>query len=163
MKIYKNVLDSNAFINLFHGILGSPWTYAYPINNNQKKEDHSFYFEAMIFNNCEIKNPEVLDACGPLLNFLSENKDGDISLRRLKANFYMGGETFVEHTPHLDFKRPYKAFVYFLNTNNGYTKVLDSKAPSVENSGVSFLSNELHSSTNCTDSNKRLTINVNYW
>jgi hypothetical protein len=140
-----------------------PWTYACPINKNQKNEDDSYYFEGMIFNDFEIINRVVLEACGPLLNFLSENKDGDISLRRLKANFYQGGETFIEHTPHIDFERPYKAFVYFLNTNNGYTKVLGSKAPSVENSGVSFLSNESHSSTNCTNFSKRLTLNVNYW
>jgi len=53
--------------------------------------------------------------------------------------------------------------VYYINTNNGYTKLIDETIiTSEENKLLTFDSNTKHTGTTCTDENVRIVLNINY-
>jgi len=56
-----------------------------------------------------------------------------------------------------------KTAIFYLNTNNGYTKFKKGgKIKSVENRMVIFNSNQEHAGYTCTDENVRIVMNFNY-
>jgi hypothetical protein len=86
------------------------------------------------------------------------------ALIRAKVNLYLRNDTFIEHGAHRDFGYPHKAFILYLNTNNGFTRLVDGQViESVANRGVVFSGNEFHNSTNCTDALYRANISINYF
>ena len=53
--------------------------------------------------------------------------------------------------------------IFYLNTNNGYTKFEDGTIiSSIENRLVTFPSTMLHTGTSCTDTKYRLVLNLVY-
>jgi hypothetical protein len=154
-----DVLNDTDFKNLMTVVEQIPYTFQPYLNHEQEMDkDKSCYFATTLFNYYTIYNPQVFELCKPLLEALDVK-----ALFRMKINLYVGESKFIEHAPHRDTKFKSKAFVYYLNTNNGYTKIGDTKIPSRENCGVILDGNTLHQSTNCTDQQKRLTLNLNYF
>ena len=82
----------------------------------------------------------------------------------IKANLYPSLNKIIEHGSHVDQNFKHNGFIYYLNTNNGYTKLSDgTKIESIENRGLFFDSSLPHQSTNCTDQNIRINLNFNYF
>ena len=53
--------------------------------------------------------------------------------------------------------------VYYINSNNGYTKLIDQTIVlSEENKLLTFDSNIRHTGATCTDENVRIVLNINY-
>ena len=88
---------------------------------------------------------------------------------RIKANLSIQQSHITEAGMHIDPPAKTKhttmiTSIYYLNTNNGYTKLEDgTKIKSVANRLVSFNSNILHTGSTCTDSKVRVAINLNYF
>ena len=85
------------------------------------------------------------------------------ALLRAKANLYLSTPKIYEHEIHSDFADESKACVFYVNTNNGYTRVGNEKIPSVANRAVIFPSKIYHRSTSCSDQQIRVNININYY
>tara|TARA_B100000427_G_scaffold57452_1_gene45048 strand:- start:952 stop:1515 length:564 start_codon:yes stop_codon:yes gene_type:complete len=99
------------------------------------------------------------------------DKLGMKSLLRCKANMQMRTEKIVERQLHQDRpngcdpnKDPYTIAVYYLNTNDGYTKFEDGrKVESIANRMAIFSPKLKHASTTCTNQKRRLILNMNYF
>jgi hypothetical protein len=156
-RIY-DVLSETEFKNLLNMVDQIPYSFQPYLNEEQDTADKACYFATTLFNDYVVYYPPVFEVCRPLLLKLDVK-----SLRRMKINLFVGESKIVEHAAHRDTDFKCKAFVFYLNTNNGYTKIGDIKIPSIENTGVKLDSNALHHSTNCTDKQRRLTLNLNYF
>ena len=57
-----------------------------------------------------------------------------------------------------------KTSIFYVNTNDGYTEFEDGTVvESVENRLVTFPSPLKHTGTSCTDTSRRMVININYF
>jgi hypothetical protein len=106
---------------------------------------------------------EGLNAISPLLDRLNPY----LILRiKINLNTYVGSE-IIEGGMHTDYEsniKDFKTAVFYINTNNGYTRFEDTneKVYSVENRIVIFDGNRKHTGTNCTNAKGRFVININY-
>ncbi len=83
---------------------------------------------------------------------------------RIKINLFPNTETIREHGVHHDYPFDHKGALFYLNTNNGYTKLEDgTKIKSVENRLLLFDSSKPHRGSTCSDSPARININFNYF
>ena len=158
-KIINNFLEKDQFLNLQNIITSDsfPWYLVKGINtigDNQYQLVHSIYkayeVNSVFFNNLK-----------PLIEKLNAK-----ALIRIKANFIPKTNKIIEHGYHTDFKNiKNKTAVYYINSNNGYTKFKKDKfiSNSEENKILIFDSNELHTGTSCTDVDYRIVININYF
>lgn len=162
VQIIDNFLDQQDFKTITTLMESSefPWFYnpgvikANDVRLNQYQFTHTFYQN-------DIPCSNYFDLLMPLVN-----KINPIALLRIKANLNPRTEQIIEHGYHTDFSRcapTQKTAVYYLNTNNGFTKFEDgTKVESIENRLVIFNTLTLHTGTTCTDVNRRLLINLNY-
>lgn len=85
------------------------------------------------------------------------------SLIRIKANLAPRTEKIHEHGWHTDNNLNCKTAVYYINTNNGYTKFKNGDfVESIANRLVIFDSNMEHTGSSCTDQKIRCVINLNF-
>lgn len=89
------------------------------------------------------------------------------TLHRIKANLITVTPTIIEHGFHydnLERNSGMKVAIFYVNTNNGYTKFDDGrKVESVENRLAIFDGELFHTGSSCTDENTRVVINFNYF
>jgi len=85
-------------------------------------------------------------------------------LVRVKANLNTNTHTCFERQFHRDVDLDCKTAVYYVNTNDGYTKFEDgTKIESVANRIAIFESGLKHCGTTCTNKKSRVVINLNYF
>ena len=91
---------------------------------------------------------------------------GDCVLDRIKANLNVRTPEIIENKFHTDIIPPTKPFttaIFYVNTNNGYTKFKDGTiVESVANRLVTFPVNKKHSGSTCTNKNVKVVVNLNY-
>ena len=86
-----------------------------------------------------------------------------LAMMRIKGNMYPGAEKLSEHAPHSDTQFSHMGAIYYINTNNGWTKFKGGcKVKCVENRMVIFDSNIKHCGFTCTNENRKVVINFNY-
>ena len=87
------------------------------------------------------------------------------SLIKIKINSTNYSTKLFEGSYHTDTKYDCTTAVYYLNTNNGYTKFKKNNKiiKSIENRMVIFNSNLEHLGTNTTNTKRRLVLNFNYF
>jgi len=86
------------------------------------------------------------------------------ALIRAKANLYTRNSNLIRHGQHIDFEFEHKGFMFYLNTNDGFTELEDgTRIQSVANRGLFFEAHKPHNSTNCTDALCRVNISINYF
>jgi hypothetical protein len=168
-KIIDNFLPQEDFMLLKESFYSYyfPW-YAGPVlpDNIEKKYSkpvekiYNFHFSHAFYLNFEV-NSSYYSNIKPLIN-----KINPLAIIRIKANLETRTESIIENGYHTDFAEEYEnctTAVYYVNTNNGYTKFNDgSTVKSVENRLVTFDSKILHTGTTCTDESSRIVINLNY-
>tara|TARA_R100001244_G_scaffold28393_1_gene27685 strand:+ start:31 stop:510 length:480 start_codon:yes stop_codon:yes gene_type:complete len=143
--IIKNVLESNNF----------PWYFSkQSVTGTKNKFDchfgHNFYLNDNI-------TSDYFKLLNPIIKQLKVN-----SLIRIKGNLTLGTNKQIESTPHIDQTFDCKVALYYMGTNNGSTIIEKKKIKSIENRIVLFNSDVIHTSTMCTDTPTRITINFNY-
>ena len=69
------------------------------------------------------------------------------------------------HKYHVDYEFPCMSGLFYLNTNDGYTKFEKDnlKVESIANRFVSFPTHLSHASSSCTNDKVRYNINFNYF
>lgn len=147
-----------------------PWLYEsvidYPDDLNKFQFVHFFYV-----NHTRLYYYETLN---PIFQIIQP-----VAIFRIKANLLTRTSKIVENDFHIDISNyddenrktifPEKlkqltTAIFYVNTNNGYTKFEDgTKIESVANRIVFFPSNLKHHGTSCTDENIRVVINLNFF
>jgi hypothetical protein len=161
-EVIDNFLDKSSFMILQSIMMKDdfPWFWNDGVlvlgdsTLNQYQLTHAFYTNYTINSNYfEIVNP-IIEKINP------------IAIMRIKANLNPRTEEIIEHGYHIDMKNApanHRTAVFYVNTNNGYTKFKDgTKVESVENRLVSFKTPLLHTGSTATDVNRRMVINFNY-
>ena len=96
---------------------------------------------------------------GPLFRELNPK-----SLVRIKANLFPKTAEIEEHGYNVDFPFECTTSIFYLNTNNGYTKFEDGTVvKSIANRLLTFPTLCKHTSSSCTDVAARVNINFNYF
>ena len=82
----------------------------------------------------------------------------------IKANLTLRTDKIIEHGMHVDHHFHSKTAVYYVNSNDGYTKFETGEVvESVANRIVIFDSDIKHTGTTCTNALGRFVVNLNYW
>jgi len=157
MKVIKNSLQKKDFSflnkimtnNFFNWFITNEIVYG----DNNYQFTHNFYSDFQIKSN----HFNLLDSILKIIN--------PVSLIKIKANLLPKSNKIIEHGMHVDvINKNSKTAIYYVNTNNGYTKFENNKKiTSEENKLVIFNSNIHHTGTTCTDSDYRIVINFNYF
>ena len=156
IKVVNNFLHENDFNNLVQEVLKSNFFYHSSVAGDNTND--GYYFTHMIYSNHRIFSP-LFPLIEPILNKLNVK-----ALHRAKVNMFTKNNKLIEYGQHTDTEFKCKTFLISLNTCNGFTRIgKDKTIPSVENTGIYFPANILHNSTNCTDENVRVNININYF
>ena len=173
IKIIDNVLNYDDFSLIESCLLKNsfPWFFndcvvqniedsknvldVYSLNNHQFT--HSFYGNFSY-------NSNYSNLLNPIIKVLNP-----ISLIAIKANLLTVTENYIEHGFHIDIStlkdsQKSTTAIFYVNTNNGYTKFEDSTiVESVANRLVIFDSKILHTGSTCTNEKIRVVINFNYF
>ena len=146
-KVINNAMNEEYF----------PWYYNdYKIYGDNKlfhyQMTHVFYKDGQI-------NSDYFSILEPLFKKIKLK-----TLIRVKANLNPISQTLVEFNEHTDTPKitKNKSMIYYINSNNGYTKIKNKKIKSTANKALFFSSDTIHNGTNSTNCNNRMVINIIY-
>ena len=170
MNVQDNFLDPQQFFELQRGMCGGefPWYWqpnvAYDIVPDELLECDkldNWQFSHMLYwldapQSTWYKEARILlDAMQPNIT----------ALMRVKANCNPVTKEPIGHGYHTDINQSESTTsIFYLNTNNGYTKFEDgTKVDCVANRLVTFPNNTRHTGFTCTDKKNKIVININYF
>jgi len=160
MKVIDNFLSIPDYDKLQQLLLGLdfPW-YLKPSIANHKQGLDQYQFVHTFFN---CSNPTI-NNFNPILQPLLDRLKANYILR-IKANCRPRTSKLVLSDYHTDMNLNQQTAIYYLNTNNGYTKFLDDSkiVNSVANRLLTFDGSLKHCGASCTDDNTRILLNINY-
>ena len=162
-KIVDNFLPKEHFKEIQEFIIDKlPWYYSDSVSHQTSSSvigDFYFYHLFYTSNNSIYEQNNFLKLLKPVIDLLDIK-----SLIRIKANLYPKTENIYEHGSHSDFFYSHKGLIYYINTNNGFTRLYDGvKIESVENRALFFDPSLKHNSSTPTNKNCRININFNYF
>ena len=171
LQLQDNFLNEQEFTQIKESLfpennkLKLPWTFG-PINTNLKNgivaaPKYNYYISHIFYdyhNGWNTITSEHFECMRPLLVNLKPKV-----IMRIKANVYFWKDKPIEHGYHTDFPFDSTTAIFYVNTNNGYTKFEDGTiVESVANRVVTFPTPIRHTSVSQTDTGYRITINCNY-
>tara|TARA_R110000782_G_scaffold232775_1_gene318956 strand:+ start:640 stop:1137 length:498 start_codon:yes stop_codon:yes gene_type:complete len=163
-KVIDNFLDINEFNAIKKIVSGDnfPWYYNNSITN-EKDLKNKFYFTHHFYKDLDPQHtPGVSSDYFYLLkNFLIKIECK--SIIRIKANLHLNINKKQINQPHSDYSFSHKGCLFYLNDNNGLTYFKNKSVKPKANRVVFFDPSKKHSSSLCTDKNKRININFNYF
>ena len=161
IEVIDNFLDRDTFERIKYCILYSEcidWKLCNNISGLPNMENNmDCYFWHNFFHDHTILSPYFNDLVRSFILPLKIR-----SFIRVKANLYPRTDILVEHPPHVDYPFSHKGAIFYLNTNDGFTMIGDTKVESIENRLLKFDPFMPHNSTNCTNTAYRANINFNY-
>ena len=158
-KVIDNFLEQSYFNELvdLYEANDFGWFVCREITNKGEKLGNLYYQTHTLFIDHKIHSPHF-GKFEPLLKKL-----GVKALLRLRTNLFPGKDKVSEHGWHIDYQFKNKTAVFYINTNDGYTKFKDGALEtSKENKYIEFNSKLLHSGSSCTNKNIRVVLNLNY-
>ena len=161
MKIIDNFLDDDEFNIIQQYFLNDDFTwYLNDSIANKRKGIDQYQFIHLFF---DISRPSLTDWSPFLTPLLHKLKAKYIF--RIKANLRPRTSQGVLSDYHTDMDLNQQTAIFYLNTNNGYTKFQDNSledVPSVANRLLTFYGGLKHCGCSATDSNYRIVLNINY-
>ena len=167
IEVIDNFLPDYCFKHFQSILLGEefPWYHSDHINHPQKGKNkfyqfyHKFYDKQLNYRSSYMDIGgvrDILDLFGKKLNLNN--------LHRIKVN--LRPRSFFNRSSgeyHVDGCPCSHTSIYYVNTNNGYTKFKNGvKVNSVENRMVVFPSHLEHQGYTCSDQLRRVVVNFNY-
>ena len=144
------VMISNIFPWYFGPVIMQPTEYS------NIDENYNFQFFHIFYKDCR-PSSELFPLISPLIEKINPKR-----ILKIKANLVPRTDKIIEHGFHIDVENACTC-VFYLNSNNGYTKFNDGAiVNSLENRAVFFDSNIRHTGTTATDISNRMVININY-
>jgi len=171
VHIIDDFLPEEEFKQVSNFITGEviPWYYGPVIKDNIEdvssidcSSDDNYQFSHLFY--IDDQPAPFIERIHPLINSILEI--GCRSLVRVKANLTLKTNQIVEHGFHVDYDDfdGGKTAIYYVNTNNGYTKFESGDTvDSLENRLVIFDGTTMHTGTTCTDKNARYVINFDFF
>ena len=157
-QIVDNFLEKEEFLKIKNVMTGCnfPWYYSSTVAHDNAKD--GFYFTHTFFDDLNISS-DKFNLLYPIFKKLNLK-----SLIKVKGNFYPKTPKIKEHNTHKDFNFKHNGFIFYINTNNGFTRLKNGeKIESIENRGLLFDPSFNHNSSTCTDQDSRININFNYF
>jgi len=153
----KNFLDKDSFDSIEKIFFSYPNYFPWYLGPGKTFEDDGhLQFVHLFFNKDKINSPYFTEL-NPIIEALKPK-----TLIRIKAKLLSKTYKIIEHPHHIDFK-DCKTAIFYINTNNGFTKFKNGKTiKSEKNKLIEFDSNLEHGGSTCTDANVRIVINFNY-
>ena len=168
-KVFDDFLSEDEFFKLNSQItsFSFPWYVTSVINdgaNDDKlscNEKHNMQLVHIFYRDL-CPQSESINFLFPLIEIIKPK-----SLISIKANLNFKSTDIIEHGFHNDWsfskETKHKTGIFYLNTNNGYTKFSDgTKVESIQKRLLLFDPSKTHNSTSCTDAKVRVNINFNY-
>tara|TARA_R100001463_G_C3492754_1_gene218173 strand:- start:24 stop:521 length:498 start_codon:yes stop_codon:yes gene_type:complete len=162
-KVIDNFLDKKIFKEIQKGILEDnqfPWYFSNYIDYRGEKGLDKTQF-SHVFYQKHSPNSSHIELLNPIIKKLN-----CISVIKIKVNNTYYTDKIKEGTYHVDNEhKGTTTAVYYINTNNGYTKFKKNKKKinSVENRMVIFDTNTEHLGTTTTNAKRRVVLNFNYF
>ena len=166
MKLIDNFLDEGTFNNLRDMIVYGnkfPLFCSNVLSENEYvdllcEDKYNLQLGHTLYKNY-LPNSEAFYLIIPILEKLEVD-----ALIKAKVNFNPCTEKIIEHGYHIDYPSECLTAVYYLNTNNGYTKFETGQViDSVENRIVIFNSSVKHTGSTCTNTRGRYVLNLNFY
>jgi hypothetical protein len=160
-KIIDNFLPKEELKIIQDVMLGPdfPWYFNNVITDPQEIIDGYYFTHVFFYEDTYGPNSNFFNILIPILNKLDFK-----ALIRVKGNLHPNVNKYVINSKHTDYEFEHKGAIFYVNTNNGYTIIEDDvKIESIENRLLIFDPSKPHSSTNCTDTKRRVNINFNYF
>ena len=161
MKIIDNFLDEDEFKILQQYLTNDSFTWnLLPSIANNKQGLDQYQFVHTFF---DISKPSLQNYSNFLTPLFSKLQAKYIL--RVKANLRPRTTQGVLSDYHTDIDLNQQTAIYYLNTNNGYTKFQQNglqDVPSVANRLLTFYGGLKHCGCSATDSNYRIVLNINY-
>ena len=154
MKVIDNFLDLNSFNHFKNIITGQyfPWYF-----NNQKVLDDNHLDNYQFVNTFKDGNTAM-----PLLDVFKEKLNVSNFLRA-KLNCTTRTNKIFEFKSHKDLDINCLVSIFYINSNNGYTKFENGeKIESIENRLITFDNNLKHYGTTSTNTQTRIVLNLCY-
>lgn len=154
MKVIDNFLDQDSFNHFKNIITGQyfPWYF-----NNQKVLDDNHLDNYQFVNTFKDGNTAM-----PLLDVFKEKLNVSNFLRA-KLNCTTRTNKIFEFKSHKDLDVNCLVSIFYINSNNGYTKFENGeKIESIENRLITFNNNLKHNGTTSTNSQTRIVLNLCY-
>jgi hypothetical protein len=157
LKIIDNFLPKEQFKKIQQAVIYDlPWYYTKDVSTSGAGD--LYYWVHMFYNENEVNSTFYHTITKPLIDIINP-----LSLIRVKGNAYPSTQKVFKHEKHVDYEIPHKGFIYYINTNNGFTILNNGKkVESIANRALFFDSSKEHCSTTCTDQHTRINININY-
>ena len=159
MEIIDNFLSENDYILIKNTMFSNnfPW-FLNPVLDSMRGENdsleltHSFYYNYSW-------NSNSSNIIYPILNKINPS-----AILRIRAALMPKKISQIENAWHTDNDSDCITAIYYVNSNNGYTKFENgSIVESIANRFVFFNSQALHTGTFCTDEDFRCLINFNFF
>jgi len=157
MKIITNLLDKKDFVELKNIILCDefPWFF------NEHSIDSESINSPPQFTHNFLKDYRISNYFFCVEKILK--KIDHSVMFRIKANLNTQTEKIIETGLHTDIdKKGFTSAVFFVNNNDGYCRIQNTKINSEENKLVIFDSSITHTGTSCTKNGRRVVINFVY-
>ena len=154
MKVIDNFLDQDSFNHFKNIITGQyfPWYF-----NNQKVLDDNHLDNYQFVNTFKDGNTAM-----PLLDVFKEKLNVSNFLRA-KLNCTTRTNKIFEFKSHRDLDVNCLVSIFYVNSNNGYTKFENGeKIESIENRLITFDNSLKHNGTTSTNSQTRIVLNLCY-
>ena len=138
-----------------------PWFWMFVVNDDEVEEDLQDNYQLQhVFYDDNLARSKFLLHMDPLLTKIQTR-----GLLRVMANLNYRTTNIIKHGFHNDWDyEDSKTSIFYVNTNDGYTEFEDGTVvESVENRLVTFPSPLKHTGTSCTDTSRRMVININYF
>ena len=165
MNVIDNFLPEDQFQHIQNAMLGPNlmWNYNAGIVGSNDPPG-SFQFTHTLFDRRPPWNGQSSQHFPFMMAFLEKLEIYPDKLYRIKAN--LRSKSFFTRSGggyHIDGYDCSHTSIYYINTNNGYTKFKNgAKIKSVENRMVVFPSHLEHQGYACSDKLKRVVVNFNY-
>ena len=161
MKIIDNFLNDDDFNIIQQYLLNDNFTWH--LNDSIAQQKYGLDQYQFVHPFYDISKPflqNYSDFLNPLFNKLQAKY-----ILRVKANLRPRTTQGVLSPFHTDMDLNQQTAIFYLNTNNGYTKFQDDTfddVPSVANRLLTFYGGLKHCGSSCTDQNTRVLLNINY-
>lgn len=164
IKIEDNFLDTQVFKNIQELYFSNqiPWTYGEVVYDHELKSDalklDNYQFSHLLYS-YEQPSSNLFEQIVPVLNSIDL-----ATICKVKVNMNTRTSKIVEHGFHTDVPFKCKTAIFYLNTNDGYTRLEDdTMIESIENRLIIFDSETRHTGTTCTNQTRRLVLNINFF
>ena len=156
-NIKNNFLSNKEYKEIYNILTNEAFPWYYNNYKGTKEEKLLEYQFVHTFFNEKVTSP-FYQFLNPILKKLKIKK-----LIKVKANLNPISQKIIKFNTHQDsLNKNYVSSIFYINTNNGYTKIDNKKIKSQSNKIITFCSKKKHYGTNSTNLNNRIVINFIY-